>query len=177
MADEKKSNGYVSVGLTVTLISLVATVLGALISGVDTSRIADRDTLESKLTSNVDVYRRDLIHVQEFGSLKDNELSSDINGIKVWLKEASDRAERADAKLDEALQREMRLLNATMEAKLIHLDARLQGEIARNTDERRISFERVGKSIDFLNDFVGTSNTLDADHAARIKALEEGKRP
>ena len=83
-----------------------------------------------------------------------------------------DELKRMDDALDVRLQREMRDVNATTEAKLEALDKRIQEEISRNALERRYQLDLMRDTVE-KNESLALDSAIDrADLAARVKALE-----
>ena len=82
------------------------------------------------------------------------------------------RVERNAGDLDTRLQGEMRLVNATTEAKVTALDKRIQEEITRNAAERRQQLSELRDSVESISLFQRTASGIHADHAARLANLE-----
>jgi len=83
-----------------------------------------------------------------------------------------DELKRMDDALDVRLQREMRDVNATTEAKLDALDKRIQEEISRNAIERRYQLDLMRDTVEKNEQLALESAIHRADLAARVKALE-----
>ena len=77
-----------------------------------------------------------------------------------------------DSDLDDRLQREMRDVNATTEAKLMGLDKRIQEEITRNASERREQIQQIRENVNTISRFQNEASATHAEHRARIESLE-----
>lgn len=97
------------------------------------------------------------------------------------LAERIDNHGEALTQLDTTLQREMRLLDSAMEAKLIDLDARLQGEIARAAHVGEEDRAVLREAIDRMRELQESTRGITAEQAERLRAIErelfEGGHP
>lgn len=117
--------------------------------------------------------------------------AEDVRGIREReLEQAENRgryAERIDnhgetlTALDATLQREMRLLDGAMEAKLVDLDGRLQGEIARAAHVGEEDRTVLREAVDRMRALQEALSGITAEHTQRLHAIErqvfEGETP
>jgi hypothetical protein len=74
--------------------------------------------------------------------------------------------------LDTRLQREMRDVNSTTEAKLAALDKRLQEEISRSLIFDSESRNSISKTVDHMQVFIEQMQRTQASNVERVRALE-----
>lgn len=133
-------------GVILTLVFGIGTAVGVAFS------LAIKDTRESV----TGLQARELMHEYERGKYEEK-INNHGNAL---------------VKLDETLQREMRLLNATLESGLSDLDKRLQAEIARevaNSDKAGARISELLTEGRVTND---ESRVQRSAHEERIKSLE-----
>lgn len=153
MNDPTEANGYAKSSLLATWAGVILT----LVFGIGTAvfvafGLALKDTRES----TAGLQARELSHEYERGKYEEK-INNHGNAL---------------VKLDETLQREMRLLNATLESGLSDLDKRLQAEIARevvNSDKSNARISELLAEGRVTND---ESLVQRSAHEERIRSLE-----
>lgn len=88
------------------------------------------------------------------------------------LMERIDNHGAALVKLDEVLQREMRILDDAIEAKIMDLDHRLQGEIARAAAVGAEDRQGLRAELAQIRMYQDGARERNADQDARLKAME-----
>lgn len=82
----------------------------------------------------------------------------------------------ADKDLDEVLQREMRLLNATTDEKVNALDMRLQSEISRNNELVTAIQNRQSQQVQEVSENQAVATRVWAELTERVRNLQEEVR-
>lgn len=129
-----------------------------------------------RVEANVGVLNESRVAVAEQRGRNDvtrDWLRNDADRLLALFDKCSDWVEKRMGDLDTALQREINQVNATTEAKIAGMDRRVQDEISRNAEERRVRIAELQTAVNQLNEFQQNSTAIHADLLARIKNEEQ----
>lgn len=174
ITDSQKPNWTVPLGIgSLALSAIIAfTSMVFMFYGRDVSRI--EKTAEQTASQNTET-RVEAAELKGRNDVTVNWLRTDIERLMTKFESVTGATQGSIKALDDALQREMRDVNAVTDTKVLNADSKIQGEISRNAEERRGQFTSLKEALDALSTLQRDAATIHADHGARLKAIEESK--